>query len=81
MAMKFELADTSPEMMEVWIGLMRELRPAQKLSVVFEQIDFMGEFALKDIRRQNPDISEVSALRELAARRYGRETANLVFPE
>lgn len=80
MAMKFELADTSPEMMEVWISLLRQLTPDQKISFVFEQIEFMGSLTLSDIRKKNPGISESAALRELATRRYGRELAERVYP-
>ena len=80
MAMKFELADTSPEMMAVWIGMLRELTPAQKLKHVFEQIDLISALALNDIRKEHPGISEQAAMRELAARRYGRELAELAYP-
>ncbi|MFN7937027.1 MAG: hypothetical protein U0R19_27135 [Bryobacteraceae bacterium] len=73
-------ADTSPEAMEVWVEALRRLPPGRKIEFVFEQIDFMAARAMGEIERSNPGISEYDALRELAARRYGRELAEKAYP-
>ncbi len=78
--MKFELADTSPEMMEVWLECARRLTPSQRLEQVFEQIEFGNTLILSEIRRTNPSYSDEDARRELALRKYGRDLADLAFP-
>ena len=74
-------ADTSPEAMKVWVEALRRLPPGRKTALVFEMVDFMTALALGDIRRSQPGISEYDALRELAARRYGRELAEKAYPK
>lgn len=78
--MRFELADTSPEAMKVWIEALRRLSPGRKLQLVLEQVDFMNALAMREIEREHPGISEYDALRELAARKYGRELAERAYP-
>lgn len=73
-------ADTSPEAMQVWIEALRRLPPGRKVELVFEQVEFIASLAMKSIERENPGISEYDALRELAARRYGRELAEKAYP-
>lgn len=73
-------ADTSPEAMRVWIDALRRLQPGRKVEYVFEMGDFHASPAMKPIERENPGISEYDALRELAARGYGRELAEKAYP-
>ncbi len=40
----------------------------------------MNALAMKEIEREHPGISEYDALRELAARKYGRELAERAYP-
>lgn len=78
--MSMRPADTSPEAMKVWIDALRRLPPGRKVEFVFEMIDFHASLAMKAIEREHPGISEYDALRELAARRYGRELAEKAYP-
>jgi len=80
MAMKLELADTSPEMMEVWLKCARRLTPGQRLEQVFEQIEFGDTLLLSDIRKMNPSYSDYDLRRELALRKYGEDLANIAYP-
>ncbi|MFN0106522.1 MAG: hypothetical protein ACKV2U_31070 [Bryobacteraceae bacterium] len=78
--MKFELADTSPEMMEVWIECARRLTPGQRLEQVFEQIEFGDTLLISEIRKMHPSYSDYDVRRELALRKYGEDLAYLAFP-
>lgn len=80
MTAKYELADTDPEVMKVWIELLRKLTPGEKLARTFEMIEFMHSIALSQIRKEHPEYSERDVLREIATRRYGRELALEVYP-
>ena len=80
MSPKYELADTDPKAMEVWIELLRALPPGKKLECVFSMIDFMHYIALPQIQKQYPAYSEREVLHELARRRYGGEIADHVYP-
>ena len=72
--------DTDPRARKVWLEALRKLTPSEKLRLVFEMNDFMHNAAVRQIQRQQPGISELDTLRELASRRYGSELAERVYP-
>jgi hypothetical protein len=76
----YQLADTDPEAMEVWLGALRRLTPGEKMRLVLEMIEFGHQLAVRQIREERPGISEHDMLRELATRRYGRELAERAYP-
>lgn len=76
----YELADTDPTARRVWIEALRRLTPGEKIGLVFDMITFMHDVASRQIRREHPEYSEHDVLRELVARRYGRELAVRAYP-
>ena len=77
---RYELADTHPRAMEVWLEALRALTPGEKLRLVFELNGFMHNAAVRQIRNQYPGIADYDMLRELASRRYGQELAERAYP-
>ena len=80
MSAPYQVADTDPQAMEVWLDALRRLTPGEKLRLVLEMIEFTHQLALRQIRAEHPGIGERDMLRELAARRYGRELAERAYP-
>jgi hypothetical protein len=80
MAQAYELSDTDPRAMEVWLEALRRLTPGEKLKLVFEMMDFMHQAAIRQIQKEHPGIAERDMLRMIAARRYGQELADRVYP-
>ncbi len=80
MKVPYQLADTDPHEMAVWIDAVRRLTASDKVRLVFEMIEFTHLLAIRQIKEQYPGISERDMLRELAARRYGTELAEEVYP-
>ena len=76
----FQLADTDPRVMDVWVEYLRKLTPGDKFQLVMELNESMHLSAVMQIRKERPGISETDLLRELATRRYGRELAEKVYP-
>lgn len=76
----YELADTDPAVMEVWLEALRKLTPGEKLGLVFGMMEFMHDLAARQIRAEHPEWTEWDVLREIAARKYGRELADQAYP-
>jgi hypothetical protein len=80
MTAPYQVADTDPQAIEVWLDALRRLTPGEKMRLVLEMIEFTHQLALRQIREECLGISERDMLRELATRRYGRELAERAYP-
>ena len=79
--MQKPLSDTSPEVEEVLIQLLRQAPAWRKFKMVGELNATVKQFALAGIRQRHPDASEAELKRHLADILLGEELAAKVYGE
>jgi hypothetical protein len=72
-------SDTSPESLEFYINLHRQMQPGQRFARVFEQCDFQQSLQLANIRTLYPLAGEREVFLRTAARRLGRDLMIKVY--
>ena len=65
--------DTTPDAQRKQIKLMRQLSPAQKLSLAFALTETMRDLIRADLQRRFPDADETVLRRRFIARVLARE--------
>jgi hypothetical protein len=73
------ISDTSPEVERWMLQRQRELTTAQRVEQVFGMIGFMLGIEEAVLRHYFPNASPAKLRYLLAKKRYGQETADLVF--
>ena len=68
-----EFQDTDPAAMEVWIELLREKTPGEKLALTFELTDLAMEMARAGERLRHPHASEREVFLRAASRWLDRD--------
>jgi hypothetical protein len=85
-----EFSDTDPRAMEVWLNLLRQKTPGERIAMVFELTDFAIAMAESGVRARYPEASEreiflrAAALRlprDLMIRAYGWDPEHAYDPE
>ena len=66
-------ADTSPDALEVYIGVHQAMTPGQRLSRVFELGQFQHSLQVSNVKSSYPDADEQEIFFRVAARKLGRE--------
>jgi len=72
-------SDTTPEMLDMFLELHRNMTATQKLSRVFELKDLLLQLSLADVRRCYPQASETEVFLRMAARRLPRDLMLRVY--
>lgn len=71
--------DTSPEALEVFLRLHREMTPGQRVAHIFEMSAFSEGLQRSSVRSMYPDANEREVCLRVAARRLDRETMIKVY--
>ncbi len=66
--------DTSPQALAVYLQLVREMTPGERVARVFELSDFQIALQESSVRAMYPLADEREVLVRVAARRFDRET-------
>ncbi len=66
-------SDTSPEALEVYLNLHREMPLDRRLSRVFELCDFQQSLQVENVRSTYPEATDQEIFFRVAARRLGRD--------
>jgi hypothetical protein len=66
-------ADTTPEALEVYIGLHRAMSPSQRLARVFELGQIQQALQFTNVRANYPEAGAEEVFFRVAARRLGRD--------
>ena len=73
------LDDTDPESRKLYIQLLREMTPAQKLARIFDLCEFQQRLQYASVRSLYPQASEEEVFLRVAARRLDRDTMIRVY--
>ena len=68
-----EFTDTDPRVMEVWLGVLREKTPGERMSIAFDLTDFALRMAETGVRANHPQASEREIFLRCAALRIPRD--------
>ena len=68
-----EFTDTDPRAMEVWLRLLRQKTPGERILMAFELSDFAVRVAESGVRARHPGASEREIFLRSAALRLPRE--------
>jgi len=68
-----EFSDTDPRVMEVWLDLLRQKTPGERIAMVFELTDFAIAMAESGVRARYPEASEREIFLRAAALRLPRD--------
>ena len=68
-----EFTDTDPRAMEVWLRLLREKTPGERMMMAFELSDFAVRVAESGVRARYPEASEREIFLRSAALRLPRD--------
>ena len=66
-------ADTTPQAMEVFVELHRQMPVSQKVTSVFEWSEMLLRLSLANVRTQYPDASDREVFLRMAARHLDRD--------
>ena len=66
--------DTDPEALEVFLQLLRQMTPSQRVARVFELTAFQESLQRASVRSMYPQAGEREVFLRVAARRLDRET-------
>jgi hypothetical protein len=72
-------ADTDPEVMAVWIGLIRQKTPSEKLIMVMDLVAMGFSLSITGERELDPEASDEEIFLRAAARRLDAETMKRVY--
>lgn len=67
------LSDTSPEALEVWVELYRNMTMGERVARVFELCELQQSLQEANVRALYPEADEREVFLRVAARRLGRE--------
>jgi len=67
------LSDTSPEALEVWVELYRNMTMGERVARVFELCELQQSLQEANVRALYPEADEQEVFLRVAARRLGRE--------
>jgi hypothetical protein len=67
-----EFTDTDPRVMEVWLRLLREKTPGERMTIAFDLTDFALRMAESGVRANYPAASEREIFLRCAALRIPR---------
>jgi hypothetical protein len=68
-----EFSDTDPRVMEIWMNLLRQKTPGERIAKVFELTDFAFEMAESGVRARYREASEREIFLRAAALRLPRD--------
>jgi len=68
-----EFTDTDPRAMEVWLELLRQKTPGERMMMAFELSDFAVRVAESGVRARYPEASEREIFLRAAALRLSRD--------
>ena len=71
--------DTTPEALEVFLQLHREMDPGEKVAQVFEMCEFLESLQRASVRSMYPEADEREVFLRVASRRLDRETMIKVY--
>ncbi|MDQ2679325.1 MAG: hypothetical protein M3Y51_11320 [Actinomycetota bacterium] len=74
--MRHELDDTDPEVRRRQIASIKAMTSAERVALADELSTAVIELSIADVRASSPDATGVQLLREVTARRFGRELAD-----
>ena len=66
-------SDTDPQAMAVWVNLLRNQSPAEKITAVFELTALAWDMAARGVRSRYPNASEREVFLRTAALHLSRE--------
>ena len=66
-------ADTTPEVMQVWLEHLRNMTPGGKIATVFELIRFARDMAAAGVRSRHPNADEREVFLRVAALHLTRD--------
>jgi hypothetical protein len=68
-----EFTDTDPRAMEVWLRVLREKTPGERIAIAFDLTDFALRMAESGVRANHPGASEREIFLRSAALRIPRD--------
>ncbi len=68
-----EFSDTDPRAMEVWLGVLREKTPGERIAIALDLTDFALRMAESGVRANYPQASECEIFLRCAALRIPRD--------
>ena len=68
-----EFTDTDPRAMEVWLRVLREKTPDERIAIAFDLTDFALRMAESGVRANHPQASEREIFLRCAALRIPRD--------
>jgi hypothetical protein len=68
-----EFTDTDPRAMEVWLDLLRQMPPGEKLAAALNASQFVLQMFEMGVRRMYPHAGDRERLLRVAARHLSRE--------
>ena len=71
--------DTTLEVEEQWLALLRAMTPARKMELVAEAIRFENSLALAGLRHHHPEWTPSRCLRERRSQLLGEEVARRIY--
>jgi len=74
-----EFADTDPRALEVWLDVIRQKTPGERIMMVFELTDFALKMAESGVRARFPEASEREIFLRCAALRLPRDLMTKVY--
>jgi hypothetical protein len=68
-----EFTDTSPEAMEVWLEILRNKKPGERMTMALQLTEFAIRVSESGVRARYPDASEREVFLRAAALRIPRD--------